>query len=159
MVKSIHVKGFFDMGITVKSECSNIYVESKTKTIVVQSPDKSIVVTGAGVQGQKGDKGEGVPQGGSAGQVLAKVDGDDYNTEWIDDANTVTWIDVAGDVEYTGVETPIASGDVLTADYKGGTIYRFINSTENANGYPIEDSFYSNFDGTNLTNKIVQRGQ
>lgn len=28
--------------------------------------------------------GQGVPAGGTAGQVLAKVDGTDYNTEWID---------------------------------------------------------------------------
>tara|TARA_R100000808_G_C2155423_1_gene167870 strand:- start:16559 stop:17008 length:450 start_codon:yes stop_codon:yes gene_type:complete len=69
-----------------------------------------------------------------------------------------SWIDVAGDVEYTGVDTNIASGEVLTCAYKSDTIYRFINSTENVNGYPIEDSFYSNFDGTNLTNLIVSRG-
>lgn len=69
-----------------------------------------------------------------------------------------SWIDVAGDVEYTGVEATIASGEVLTCDYKSDTIYRFINSTENANGYPIEDSFYSDFDGTNLTNLLASRG-
>ena len=115
------------------------------------------VITIDGV-GALGPKGRGVPVGGTAGQVLAKIDGSNYNTEWVDDSNTVTWIDVAGDVEYTGAETTIASGDVLTADYKGGTVYRFINSTENANGYPSEDSFYSDFDGTNLTNLIVTRG-
>tara|TARA_R110000824_G_scaffold233208_1_gene421401 strand:+ start:173 stop:610 length:438 start_codon:yes stop_codon:yes gene_type:complete len=115
------------------------------------------VITIDGV-GAPGPKGRGVPVGGTAGQVLAKIDGSNYNTEWVDDSDTVTWIDVAGDVEYTGAETTIASGDVLTADYKGGTVYRFINSTENANGYPSEDSFYSDFDGTNLTNLIVTRG-
>ena len=115
------------------------------------------VITIDGV-GALGPKGKGFPVGGMAGQVLAKIDGSNYNTEWVDDSNTVTWIDVAGDVEYTGAETTIASGDVLTADYKGGTVYRFINSTENANGYPSEDSFYSDFDGTNLTNLIVTRG-
>lgn len=30
--------------------------------------------------------GQGVPAGGTAGQVLAKVDGTDYNTEWVDPA-------------------------------------------------------------------------
>lgn len=34
----------------------------------------------------KGDPGEGVPAGGTAGQVLAKIDGADYNTEWVDPA-------------------------------------------------------------------------
>ena len=39
--------------------------------------------TGAtGPQGPKGDTGEGVPAGGTAGQVLAKKTGTDYDTEW-----------------------------------------------------------------------------
>ncbi len=147
------------MSILVTSKESEIIVSSEEQKVIVTSSNPVVEVSAGGLPGAKGSDGEGVPAGGSAGQVLAKVDGDDYNTEWVDDANTVTWIGVAGDVEYTGVETAIASGEVLTADYKGATIYRFINSTENANGYPSEDSFYSNFDGTNLTNKIVQRGQ
>lgn len=41
--------------------------------------------TGAtGSQGPQGAAGVGVPVGGAAGQVLAKVDGDDYHTEWVD---------------------------------------------------------------------------
>ena len=40
--------------------------------------------TGAtGATGATGPAGPGVPTGGTAGQVLAKVDGTDYNTEWI----------------------------------------------------------------------------
>jgi hypothetical protein len=37
-----------------------------------------------GPQGVQGEAGAGVPVGGTAGQVLAKVDGDDYHTEWVD---------------------------------------------------------------------------
>ena len=33
--------------------------------------------------GQDGQNGVGVPQGGTAGQVLAKIDGQDFNCEWI----------------------------------------------------------------------------
>ena len=36
-----------------------------------------------GPAGPTGDDGEGVPTGGTAGQVLAKIDGTDYNTEWV----------------------------------------------------------------------------
>jgi len=36
-----------------------------------------------GPQGIQGVPGQGVPVGGTAGQVLAKVDGVNYNTEWI----------------------------------------------------------------------------
>lgn len=40
-----------------------------------------------GPQGDPGDTGpagQGVPTGGTAGQVLAKIDGTNYNTEWVD---------------------------------------------------------------------------
>ena len=36
----------------------------------------------AGPQGLAGATGAGVPAGGTAGQVLAKVDSDDYDTQW-----------------------------------------------------------------------------
>ena len=36
-----------------------------------------------GVQGVKGDTGSGVPTGGTANQVLAKIDGIDFNTRWV----------------------------------------------------------------------------
>ena len=36
-----------------------------------------------GDKGDTGDAGQGVPTGGSTGQVLAKIDGTDYNTEWV----------------------------------------------------------------------------
>jgi hypothetical protein len=36
----------------------------------------------AGATGAQGPAGPGVPAGGTAGQVLQKVDGTDYNTEW-----------------------------------------------------------------------------
>lgn len=37
-----------------------------------------------GDQGIQGDPGEGVPTGGTTGQVLAKASGTDYDAEWID---------------------------------------------------------------------------
>lgn len=36
-----------------------------------------------GMNGNDGAPGVGVPAGGTAGQILAKIDGTDYNTEWI----------------------------------------------------------------------------
>ncbi|WP_214199296.1 hypothetical protein [Novosphingobium profundi] len=38
----------------------------------------------AGADGATGATGPGVAAGGSAGQILSKVDGTDYNTEWVD---------------------------------------------------------------------------
>ena len=40
--------------------------------------------SGGGEQGPQGDTGEGVPEGGTTGQILAKVNSTNYNTEWID---------------------------------------------------------------------------
>jgi len=37
----------------------------------------------AGANGAQGPAGVGVPAGGATGQVLAKIDGVDYNTEWV----------------------------------------------------------------------------
>lgn len=42
------------------------------------------VITEAAEPGQPGQPGEGVPPGGTTGQVLGKKDGQDYNTEWVD---------------------------------------------------------------------------
>ena len=53
-----------------------------------------------GIQGEKGDKGDtgaGVPVGGTAGQVLAKIDGTNYNTEWITKNNGV-WGQITGTI-------------------------------------------------------------
>jgi hypothetical protein len=43
----------------------------------------------AGATGPQGDPGVGIPTGGDAGQILAKLDGTDYNTTWID--NYANW--------------------------------------------------------------------
>jgi len=41
----------------------------------------------AGANGTNGTDGVGVPAGGAATQVLSKIDGTDYNTEWVDPAS------------------------------------------------------------------------
>lgn len=51
----------------------------------------------------------------------------------------------------------IATGRVLQGDLFGVTTYRYITDARDANGYPLEDSFYSGFDGTSLTGLIVSR--
>jgi len=44
----------------------------------------ALMTAGKGDQGDPGDPGAGVASGGTAGQILSKVDGTDYNTTWID---------------------------------------------------------------------------
>ncbi len=93
-----------------------------------------------GIQGIQGDAGTGVNAGGTTGQLLAKIDNTDYNTEWIDVPETlpsggdadqvltkidgtdynVEWADSVGTNEYNELEflsnsVPIA---VLADSYK-----------------------------------------
>lgn len=67
-------------------------------TVTTGNPGTSATVTNSGTSsaavfdfvipqgatGQTGATGPGVPQGGTAGQILSKIDGTDYNTQWID---------------------------------------------------------------------------
>lgn len=51
----------------------------------IQGPQGPAGADGAaGAKGDQGDPGVGVPTGGTTGQVLAKIDNTNYNTEWID---------------------------------------------------------------------------
>lgn len=69
----------------------------------------------AGAKGDKGDQGaqgpagEGVPTGGTAGQVLTKVDGTNYNTQW----KTLTI--PSGDQLMTGTKSTIADSTATEA--------------------------------------------
>lgn len=56
-------------------------------------------------RGQKGDTGEGIADGGTAGQILTKASGTDYDTEW-------TSLDTTPTNESTN---PVTSGGVYSA--------------------------------------------
>lgn len=59
-------------------------IQGATGPIGPQGPAGTPGPTGVpGPQGQAGTNGQGVPTGGTTGQVLAKVDGTDYNTQWV----------------------------------------------------------------------------
>ena len=64
-----------------------------TTTINYSEPAGSIVAS----LGTPGPAGPGVPPGGDAGQILAKIDGVSYNTEWIDPQdNSAIWGQITG---------------------------------------------------------------
>lgn len=77
-----------------------------SETIVVtQTPNPIIQVSSPGPVGPQGAAGVGVPAGGTAGQVLAKIDGTNYNTQWSS---------AAGYSQPTLGSTPIPSGATVT---------------------------------------------
>jgi hypothetical protein len=94
--------------------------------------------TGAqGIQGIQGDPGVGVPTGGSAGQVLAKINSTNYNTEWITPSagggipeapqdNIVygrinaTWIRIPGVAAFTQIATGVNS--IAAWSVTGGSV-------------------------------------
>lgn len=74
------------MGLTLQ------FLESATLTASTPSPATVVVNTGL-----PGPAGPGVAAGGTAGQVLAKIDGTDYNTHWVDQSGgtgyaTEAWV-------------------------------------------------------------------
>ena len=56
------------------------------------------VITGTldGSVGVPGPAGPGVPAGGTAGQILQKIDGTNYNTDWVTVNFSATWGDITG---------------------------------------------------------------
>lgn len=82
------------------------------------SPDGTGAPGPTGPTGADGADGVGVPPGGSAGDILAKIDGSDFNTEWIENyTSTVKHL-----VKYVGNPTiPI-----------GTPVYAVLNGNENS---------------------------
>ena len=63
------------------------------------------IVAEKGIQGETGEQGpagQGVPEGGETGQVLAKTSNDDFDTEWIDQSSggTIPLVTVLNSAKY-----------------------------------------------------------
>jgi hypothetical protein len=72
-----------------------------------------------GAQGIQGDPGEGVPVGGTAGQVLTKDSGTDYDTSWQDAAET----GAPDDADYlVGTATAGLSNEIAVGTTPGGEL-------------------------------------
>ena len=70
--------------------------------------------TGAtGATGATGPTGAGVPAGGTTGQVLAKVDGTDYNTEWIVNTGGSGGASALSDLTDATITSPIGGQTLL----------------------------------------------
>jgi hypothetical protein len=68
---------------------------STTLVVELGTPGPQGIQGEPGQNGTNGTNGVGVPVGGSAGQVLAKIDGTNYNTEWVT-KNGGVWGQITG---------------------------------------------------------------
>ncbi len=69
----------------------------------------------ASLKGAPGANGQGVPAGGTAGQVLEKIDGTDYNTQWATPASGVSSVNGATGAVTVPQPIIIACSDETTA--------------------------------------------
>lgn len=69
-----------------------------------------------GPQGPKGDSGEGVPVGGTSGQILSKVDDEDYNVQWIDNEIVDQVYDGTSANAQSGVAVASGISDAITSN-------------------------------------------
>ena len=85
-----------------------------------------------GPAGTNGINGQGVPTGGTASQVLAKIDGTNYNTQWVTPATTPT---------YTIGLWPELGGYVfwISADGKHGLVAETQDQSSFSNWYNAQD--------------------
>jgi hypothetical protein len=113
----------------------SIDVTVTTAPITVTVDDGTTVLVGAGTVGPAGPKGDagtngtngqGVPTGGTTGQVLAKASGTNYDTEWVDQSGggggsgTVTSVTGTAPISVaTGTTTPVVSIAAATTSAAG----------------------------------------
>lgn len=65
-------------------------VSKSGKVVTISITDRQGTTTATVRDGEDGTPGVGIPAGGTAGQVLSKVDGVDYNTAWTDKDPVIT---------------------------------------------------------------------
>lgn len=89
--------------------------------------------------GQAGSDGVGIPAGGTAGQVLAKIDSTDYNTEWVTPEGGSGGGTDSGIGDFV-VNQNVLSGDFVQVDATsglnviGGDLLQVIDSTQAPDG-------------------------
>lgn len=109
---------------------------SITSTVTQGTSITGAVATGgvgpAGDTGAAGANGQGVPAGGTAGQVLAKIDSTNYNTEWVTGGS--------GAVDSVNAQTGVVVLDADDID-DTSTTHKFVTS--------VDITKLSNLSGTN----------
>lgn len=163
------------LAVTLVSEAVDIAVSSE-----LQSPAQIVPAfeteTGRDVSAD-GTKLDGIESGATADQTGAEIkalyEGEADTNAFTDaeksklsgveagaEVNRRDYLFFAARSQSNGVSTVIASGTVYEAVFKDeddteSVIYRHVTTATNARGFPVEDAYYSAFDGTNLTGLLA----
>jgi hypothetical protein len=113
-----------------------------------------------GTDGTDGTDGSGVVVGGTTGQVLAKIDATDYNTEWVDQSGGVTTLGALTDVDLATTaptDTQALIYDDGTSTWIPGTITSS-SSEPNSLSAPTERLTNGDFETGDATGWTVTTG-
>jgi hypothetical protein len=104
--------------------------------VVAWTYDGTAWIQGAlAFKGDKGDSGEGVPTGGSLGQILSKASGSDYDTDWEDIPGMPTG-EATPATTYAEILALVPNvGDVALFNYTGVSTFRIKDATLIAQNY------------------------
>ena len=127
--------------IVVRVQTSTVRVSVRTNRVTARALAR-------GVNGTDGAAGVGVPPGGATGQVLSKVDGTDYNTQWTTSggSGTVTSVNATGSDGVSVSGGPITSSGSLTIGL-GAITPTSVASSGNVTG--------ANLSGTNTGDQSI----
>lgn len=92
-----------------------------------------------GIQGPAGPAGEGVPEGGTEGQVLKKKSDTDYDTEWADESggSAAAYTPTLQNVPTSATTTYVKDGEII--DFEIGQFCRVPNINETYTFYQLYD--------------------
>lgn len=102
------------MSIDVNVQNDLVIVTETTEDIVVN------VSNAAGPQGPAGPAGQGVPVGGSTGQVLKKFTNTNYDTYWAADASGLTSVGLSVPMGLTVTNSPLTTSGTLAVGLASG---------------------------------------
>ena len=135
--------------------------DNEVKVDATQGRPQVTIGTGGaqGPPGPPGADGVGIPSGGIAGQVLSKVDGSDYNTQWVTPSSISDpygfasyWMTLARGFSVIPTEIgSTANGGVWEYTYTNGTLYRYIATDLSL------DAFYTTWDGSAVSGLVTEK--
>ena len=127
-------------------------IEDLSNVASTDLDNELIIGTDGKLYVQTGSAADGLPVGGEKNQLLFKDSSTDYDVSY-----QYGWFDYLTGVKYTGQEATNSTGTIREVVFRGDTVFR-LTSDAFTGLYPTIDAFYENFDGVDVSDKIVEKG-